>query len=176
MFLPILLQKIWLYSGFFYFSLLLAIILNYLVNFKKLLFLLTLIINVFFVCLNSGKILFNNLEQNFQQSLLTYEDKMNAISFNQYSFLNSVDNFLPLDSNVCYPWPNDIAGRYASQYLYPRKVLLSETIINNCDYLVLDHCLQEKKYDLEKSIDDNNTILVYKSNLGKVYKIIKYDY
>lgn len=166
-------QKLWLYSGLFYCSLVFFVIYCCFRKFKKhskAIIYSALIINLLFglrFYLNS----FKNLNRDWQEFLLTSEEKMDLASSKQYSFLRQIEELLPVKKNICYPWPSDIAGRYARQFFYPREIRLGEKDISQCDFLVLDYSLGKKDYEIGREINNRKDQLIFDNKLGKVFKI-----
>lgn len=163
--------KIWFYLGFFYLSLIASIIYYYKKKQTKIILFLFLVINSLF----SFNVLLKNVrnaKEDLKSFFLPSKEKLNLISSNQAIFLNEIKFLLPKDKIICYPWSTDIAGRYARQFFYPKKIILGENNLKNCDYLVLDYTVGVKEYELEFQLDNNDRQL-FSSKLGKVYKIIK---
>lgn len=94
------------------------------------------------------------------------------VSFEQLKLLEKIKDIVLSDKTICYPWPSDISGRYAQQYLYPKIIDLNITDINQCDYLVLDYTAGNKKYAIADQIS-NKDILLEGNEAGEIYQIIK---
>jgi len=162
-----LLQKIWMYFGLFYLSLAAAIVFCFLKK-KKIVMVVVILAGLFF----SFKTYFNLIGEFgcFRDFGESKEEKKGRVSSGQTDFLKEIENLFGNNDVICYPWPSDIAGRFARQYFYPIEVELSPKKISNCNFLVLDNCATKRKYSIEKQLNDNDQ-LIYNSNFGKVYRI-----
>jgi hypothetical protein len=98
------------------------------------------------------------------------EEKESRISSGQTDFVKEIEKYFSVGNVICYPWPNDIAGRFARAYFYPVEVELAPKSLVDCNFLVLDNCASKRIYPIEKQIK-NDDQLIYNSSLGKVYKI-----
>jgi hypothetical protein len=164
-----LLKKIWLYLGPFYLSLFFCFLMVSLKKFKKGIIYLFLLINLTF-SLKTYFIHTSLLINDYFKFRKPFREKMDQVSSNQYSFLLEIESLLPRDKNICYPWPSDIAGRYARQFLYPRKVNLEAKSLENCHFLVLDFSIKKGEYELASQLKREDE-LIFSNHLGKVFEI-----
>jgi len=157
------LQKIWLYGGWFYLSLLLAIFLSYSLGqvFKKPILILGLLFAFFF----SAKSFLKNFESlpNFWLDFrLSVAQKINKDSFEQDKFSKEIKAVLPPEATGCVYKSWDIPTRFLIQELYP-FVFVPKDInqpASDCQYLISQF----------EPINTSSHRLIFSSEKGYLYQ------
>jgi hypothetical protein len=161
----LLIKKIGLYLGIFYLSFLAALVIAWITKQKKSLITLSLLVSIL-IALNSFTKNIINLKNDLTILLTNKSQESRYIDYQQTNFLNNIKYLFKDNQLICYPWPSDIAGRFAQQFLYPKKLDLSSNL-DNCRYLVLDYTSGYKNYFNDKELTEFK--LVFLNQAGKVY-------
>lgn len=156
-------QKVWLYGGWFYLSLFLAIVLSFFFKkkFKELILNLSLFLG-FLICLNLFLKNLNKLPNFWQDFKLSSDQKINKTTFGQNKFAKDLRLVLPPDAQGCIYWSWDIPTRFLIQKLYPQIFVAIEKdgSLEKCDYLISQF----------KPGEVLNYQLIFSSEAGLLYK------
>lgn len=130
-------DKIWLYGGWFYLTLFLAVLLDLILPLKRLIvfssLVLALIIGLSFYAKEM-----RNLADDWQKLRLPYEIKLNQAAYGQIEFAGQLERTLPLSAKGCLYWSWDVPTRFLIQRLYPRSFVPIEegARLGECPYLI----------------------------------------
>lgn len=131
------LDKICLYGGWFYLSLLGLVIAAFLVpKTKELVFkiaiFLTIAISLFYFVSEMKKI-----PLYWQDFTLSYQEKIDKATFNQETFSKQIEEALPEKAEGCILWSWDIPTLFLIQRLYPLKFSAVDKVVRtDCPYLI----------------------------------------
>lgn len=164
-------NKIWIYLGWYYISLSVAII-YVLFRKRKVKIINLVLVGSLFLSLQSFKNQFLNLKKDLTYFSHQLQNKNNYLNSRQINLLENIKKLIPADKKICYPWPSDISGRYAQQYLYPASVSLATQEILECDYLVFDYTVGNKQYSLAQALSSRDK-LIFTSLNGEIWQIKK---
>lgn len=159
----LILQKIWLYGGWFYLSLFLAIFLifSFKRKFKKLISNISLFFSLL-ICLNFFLKNLRKLPNYWQDFRLPIGQKINKTSFGQEQFAKELKLVLPSNTQGRIYWSWDIPTRFLMQKLYPRvfKAIEKDNSLEKCDYLISQF----------KPVKILGYQLIFSSEAGYVYR------
>jgi len=159
-------QKIWLYGGWFYLSLFLAILLTYCLKQKLKKIILTL--GLFFTFLFSARAFLKdlkNLPDFWQDFKLPVAQKIDETSFSQDEFSQELKAILPPAATGCVYKSWDIPTRFLIQELYPFVFVPKEISqpASDCQYLISQF----------KPINTSSHRLIFSSEKGYLYQKIR---
>ncbi len=156
--------KIWFLGGWFYLSLILAIIVFFFVKNRLRQYLSSAVI---IICAVTALTLsFQEILKNSSQLKLFFtpiDEKQDAVTFNQYSFAQGLRRVLPEGANGCIYWSHDLPTLYLQKELYPHRFnILGKGAANrNCIYIISQF----------KKIDDPKFSLLYQYKDNYLYKM-----
>ncbi|OGD63311.1 hypothetical protein A2160_02355 [Candidatus Beckwithbacteria bacterium RBG_13_42_9] len=142
-------NKIWIYGGWFYLSLLAAFFISLFLK-KKQLFLfrtaliISLLIGSYFFVYNLQ--FFPSYWRDFR---LPMDQKLDKATFGQDKFAQQLAGLIPESENGCIFWAWDIPTQYLMEKLYPRgiKIVYEGDTYEKCNYVIS----QFQKRELAKS-------------------------
>jgi len=132
-----LIDKIWLYGGLFYLTLLIAVLFSLILPIKRLIvfssLVLALIIGFSFYVKGM-----RSIAGDWQKFRLPYGVKLNQAAFGQIEFSGQLERTLPLFAEGCIYWSWDVPTRFLIQRLYPRSFVPIEerASLENCPFLI----------------------------------------
>lgn len=161
--MPEIIQKFWLLGGWFYLSLILALVIYFVLKkrFRKYLATgLVLVSGAFALVLSFQEI---SKEVQIELFLKSVDEKQDAVTFNQYSFAKGIREVLPQGANGCIYWSHDLPTLYLQKELYPHRfgILQSGDSNSNCAYIISQF----------KKIDDPKFSLFYQYQDNYLYKM-----
>jgi len=130
-------DKIWLYGGWFYLTLLFAVLFSLILPLKRLIvfssLVLALIIGFSFYVKGM-----RNFADDWQKFRLPYQVKLNQAAFGQIEFAGQLERALPFSAKGCLYWSWDVPTRLLIQRLYPRSFVPIEegARLEKCPYLI----------------------------------------
>jgi len=130
-------DKIWLYGGWFYLTLLLTVLFSLILPLKRLVvfsgLVLALMIGLSFYVKEM-----RNLADDWQMFRLPYEVKLSQSDYGQIEFAAQLERTLPLSAKGCLYWSWDVPTRFLIQRLYPRSFVPIEegASLEKCPYLI----------------------------------------
>jgi len=162
-------EKLLLYGGYFYLTLVLCSLLYFFVPLRlRLLFIKLILFTCAFFTLVAGlkEIVYR---QDIEQWYLPIPERIQKTTLGLNDFTNEINQKIPNDTKVCLKDSWDIPTKFIQQRLYPKNVTIVKDLIvlpRACDYLiipVISHFVENiPEFVLIENIDNN---LLYKRGL-----------